>query len=123
MLTFTAQELAKAKLDQEIIGKVKLQVEKDFQLYDESFHLVNADHTAYEDLFYQLLPIIDRMLNLDSARFFSLLYTIDIQEQQVKELIFGEQEIDASKELTHLILERELLKVLSRIYYKAKMNI
>lgn len=123
MLTFTTQEVSEAKLNNEIIEKVKQQLEKDFQLHNEEIKPVENYSTAYETLFHQVYPIIDRMLNLDSARFFSLLYTIDVHESQVRELIFGEKELDAGKELTHLILERELFKVLSRIYYKRKMNI
>jgi hypothetical protein len=77
---------------------------------------------AYDELSQQIEPVIFRMLELDSARFFSLLYAIDVEEEKVKELLFGQSETDVSKELTHLILERELLKVVSRQIYAQQIK-
>jgi hypothetical protein len=36
--------------------------------------------------------------------------------------LFGQSETDVSKELTHLILERELLKVVSRQIYAQQIK-
>ncbi len=99
------------------------QIQKDFQLYGEEIIFQGNHTTAYDELYEQILPIISRMLNLDSSRFFALLYAIDVNEQKVKGLVFGEEEIDTASELTHLILERELMKVVSRQMFAQKSNI
>ena len=111
------------KGDRVIISKLIEQLRKDFQFYDEKFVLQEESTTQYDDLYQQVLPIIDRMLNLDSARFFSLLYAIDIDERKVKDLLFGNNDKNAGAELCHLILERELLKVVSRHIYSQTSNI
>lgn len=99
------------------------QIQKDFQLHGEEIKFDENDSTPYEALYDQIMPIISRMLNLDSSRFFALLYAIDVDEKRVKELVFGEDEIDTASELTHLILERELLKVVTRHLFSQKSNI
>ncbi|MBL4710593.1 MAG: hypothetical protein JKY48_19370 [Flavobacteriales bacterium] len=99
------------------------QVQKDFQLYGEEISFNGSHSTAYEELYSQIMPIMARLLNLDSSRFFALLYAIDVDEKKVKELIFGNEEIDTASELTHLILKRELMKVVSRQMFAQKSNI
>ncbi len=99
------------------------QVQKDFQLYDEEVTFKGNCSNAYEELYAQIMPIIARMLNLDSSRFFALLYAIDVDERRVKELVFGNEEIDTASELTHMILQRELMKVVSRQMFAQKSNI
>ena len=47
---------------------------------------------------------------------------LGVEEEKVKELLFGQSETDVSRELTHLILERELLKVASRHIYAKQIK-
>tara|TARA_B110000046_G_scaffold49092_1_gene54637 strand:- start:27771 stop:28130 length:360 start_codon:yes stop_codon:yes gene_type:complete len=114
MAIISSSDLFQHKNNQLVIDKVVLQIQKDFQLYDEKIEFSGQQATAYDELFEQIKPIIFRMLELDSTRFFSLLYAIDVDERKVKELLFGHEEKDVANEISHLILERELLKVVSR---------
>lgn len=107
---------------QDLIEATANQVIKDFQLYDEQIVFNGSQTTAYEELYVQIKPILFRMLNLDSSRFFALLYAIDVDEKEVKNLVFGEEKIDTASELAHLILERELLKVISRRMFAQKSS-
>ena len=107
----------------EFIEATAQQIQKDFQLFGEEIYFLGKHSTAYEELYAQIVPIISRMLNLDSARFFALLCAIDVNEKKVKDLVFGDEEIDTVSELTHLILERELMKVVSRKIFAQKSNI
>lgn len=117
MIEIAKVDIEKGKLQRDVILKVVAQLQKDFQFYNEKISLESDCLNPYNSLFEQVLPIISRMLNLDSARFFSLLYSIDISEKKVKEILFGNNVLDAGEEITHLILERELQKVLTRIAY------
>jgi hypothetical protein len=119
----SSTELVSYKSDPLIVDKVVLQIQKDFQLYNEKIEFTGKQETAYDELFDQIKPIIFRMLELDSARFFSLLYAIDIEERKIKTLLFGKEEADVAEELTHLILERELLKVVTRHLFAMQSNI
>jgi hypothetical protein len=123
MIQLSEQELTEHKANLDLVNKVALQVQKDFQLYDEKVEFSGVHETAYGELFEQIKPIIFRMLELDSARFFSLLYRIDVDEIKVKNLLFGHKESDVANEITHLILERELLKVVSRQIFSQQSNI
>lgn len=114
-----ANKLDTYRIQLKFIKSTAAQVQKDFQLYDEEISFSGDAENAYNELYDQVLPIISRMLNLDSARFFSLLYAIDISEAKVKELLFGEEKQAVAEELAHLILERELLKVVSRHIYSS----
>lgn len=122
MVIIAREELERAKLQQDIILKVVAQIQKDFQWYNENIELPDKIDNPYNNLFQQVFPIISRMLNLDSVRFFALLYAIDISEAKVKDILFGTKEVDAGEEITHLILERELQKVLTRIAYSEAVN-
>ena len=123
MAIISSIDIIEYKGNQSVIKKVGLQVQKDFQLYDEKIEFSGQHETAYDELFEQIKPIIFRMLELDSTRFFSLLYAIDVDERKVKELLFGHKESDVANEITHLILERELLKVVSRQIFSQQSNI
>lgn len=123
MAIISASELTLYKNNQLIVDQVALQTQKDFQLYDEKIEFTGNKDTAYEELFDQIKPIIFRMLELDSTRFFSLLYAIDVDEKKVRALLLGDEEVDVAVELTHLILERELLKVATRKLFSQQSNI
>ncbi|MFT6166901.1 MAG: flavodoxin [Vicingaceae bacterium] len=123
MAIISSSELVTYKNDQLIVDKVALQIQKDFQLYDEKIEFSGKQETAYDELFNQIKPVIFRMLELDSARFFSLLYAIDVEEKKVRTLLLGNEEADVATELTHLILERELLKVVTRQLFSQQSNI
>lgn len=122
MSIISKEQIQHSKKDPEFLKKLIAQLQKDFQWYNETIALNERSKHAYDELFEQVLPIITRMLNLDSQRFFSLLYAIDVDESEVKKLLFGKEELNAERELTHLILERELLKVLSRHIFSQQQN-
>lgn len=123
MAIVSSSELLQYKNNQLIIDKLALQIQKDFQLYDEKIEFSGKEELAFDELFQQIKPIIFRMLELDSTRFFSLLYAIDVEEKKIKTLLFGKEQTDIATELTHLILERELLKVVTRQLFSQQSNI
>ena len=123
MAIISSSDLVQYKNNQLIIDKLTLQIQKDFQLYDEKIEFSGKQESAFDELFQQIKPLIFRMLELDSSRFFALLYAIDVDERKVKTVLFGKDQIDVATELTHLILERELLKVITRQLFSQQSNI
>ncbi len=114
-----ANKLDDYRIQLKFIEATAVQLQKDFQLYDEKINFSGNAENAYDELYQQILPIISRMLNLDSARFFGLLHSIDISEARVRELLFGKKQYAVAEELAHMIIERELLKVVSRHIYSS----
>jgi hypothetical protein len=57
------------------------------------------------------------LLNSDYSRLMSLLYHIDISEKELNKKFASPSE-SASGQLTEMILDRELKKVIIRKYYK-----
>ena len=102
---------------QEVVG----QINKDFRLQGFDVEFSGTGETAYRELSDQLKPVIDYMLENQTEKFWNLIYGIDLSESKVRRILFGtDQEIDAIKELTELILKRELQKVVIRLHYSGK---
>ncbi len=103
---------------EEIIKLTALQIIKDFAEFGMDISFSGNNDNAYKELIDQLIPHIDRLLKSDYHMFFNFLYRIDLNEK----LIFKSEAIhpDMNKEelISHLIIQRELKKVLIRIYYR-----
>ena len=101
------------KLD--IIKRTADQIIKDFEIYSEIISFSGKAETAYVELSDQIRPIVRKLLNKNVSKFVSLLYRIDVEEEKVNEAISSGE--SAVYQITHLILERELLKVVTREYF------
>ena len=119
-LQVTEGDLARYKNNKDIIRKTALQVVKDFGIYGYEIALPANLCNAYDDLFDQLLPIIHELLNINISRLYSLLYAIDIGEYKIKRSLNEMNNIPPYEIITHLILNRELVKVLTREYFSRK---
>jgi len=69
-----------------------------------------------KELYYTLLAIIERQPQLLP----NIIYRIDLNEQRVKTMLLN-PEGDATKDLTLLVLEREMKKVFYRNVYSGKI--
>ena len=100
----------------EILTLLKAQLEKDFDL---SQALVLDDNAllAYEQLFTQLLPLVKNIDRSSSSGLAQLLYRIDVSESKILEALHSNPEQDYLEVATQHILERELIKVLTRLYF------
>lgn len=104
----------------DLLQQVVVQLNKDFQLSGFEVNFTGNEEDAYQELSAQLIPVIDYMLEYQTERFWSLLYGIDLNEQQVRMALFGE-EVNTLQQLTDLILKRELQKVVIRNHYSGKL--
>lgn len=102
-----------------IINKTADQIIKDFEIYSENITFSGKPETAYKELSDQIEPIVRNLMGRNMNRFLSILYRIDVSEEKVKSAILEGN--SAGHQITHLILERELLKVVTREYFNNKV--
>jgi len=120
-LPISKQDFARYERSMTLLEDVVAQINKDFRLngFDVSFS--GSGETAYEELSSQLAPVIEYMLEHQAEIFWQLIYSIDLNEQKVKAILFSDDlEADAIRQLTDLILKRELQKVVIRYFYSGK---
>jgi hypothetical protein len=112
------EQIEKAKFDTEVIELTAKQVIKDFLQFGMDVSFSGNVYRAYDELFDQLEPHISHLLNTSYQRLMSLLYQIDVGEAKLNRLIDDRPGSSIAEVITEAILERELLKVLTRLYFK-----
>ncbi|MBN1597298.1 MAG: hypothetical protein JW894_03320 [Bacteroidales bacterium] len=111
------EDLAKYHDDVEIVRKTAKQVIKDFAEFGIDISFPTNLKFAYNQLFDELSPIIQEIIDKDMSRLYSLLYRIDIHESTVRKGTHEMNKLELHDVITHLILERELKKVLTRLHF------
>ena len=110
-------DIEKYKNNSEIVRKTILQIRKDFAQFGFEIELPENIHLAYNTLFDQLSPLIEKLLNESISKLYSILYCIDLNEIAIQEGISEMSSLKVHDAITHLILERELKKVITREYF------
>ena len=111
--------LQKATQREDLIRKAAAQIIKDFAEFGLEVTFSGQVHNFYQELFSQMKMHVDKLLGEQYPRFLSLLYRIDVSEQQVA--MYQKEMADAPyiDAVTELIIHRELKKVMIREYFKA----
>lgn len=117
-LSFSDSELKKYRDNESIIRDTALQVIKDFALFGFQIEFPSDIKYAYQELSIQLENQINTLLSDNNKKILSLLYQIDIPEKKIQQKSSENPEISLPRIVTELILERELKKVLTRLYFK-----
>lgn len=115
---FVNQDLSLYHRDEPLIKETADQVIKDFGLFEMEITFHGRQGTPYMELYEQVLPLITRMLAENNSRLYSLMYQIDIPESWWKIIRHENEEAALSSSITDAILQRELLKVVTRNYYR-----
>lgn len=105
------------KNDVEIIKQTAAQVEKDFATNRIEISFSGNTFTAYDELFPQVKMVVKNLLETNRTKFAQLLYTIDLSEQKTNEIFANNTFADSVEKIAHFILERELLKVITRKHF------
>lgn len=100
----------------ELISETAQQIIKDFNMVGIVISFSGDPSNAYQELFDQIFPHISSLM--EHQKLNTLLYRIDISETQIMELIQNNKE-DLPQAISHLIIKRELQKVVIRNYYKS----
>lgn len=98
----------------DILNDTAKQIIKDFGMVGLEIKFSRNADTAYDELFSQILPLIEKMQTENFQNFYSLMYRIDISEGQIKKAVEESKDKSFSEVVTDLILKRELLKVVMR---------
>lgn len=96
--------------DLDILKQTVEQIQKDFSFFSLSVTFSGNKETAYEELCEQIHPHIKKLQETNYERLLSVLYRVDIPEQQIT----NNAEPESSKHLTDLIIKRCLQKVVLR---------
>jgi hypothetical protein len=75
-------------------------------------------YNAYEELFEQIEPHINQLINSNQQKFMSILYRIDVSDEQIKKAVNENSSEAFSAIVSDLIIKRELQKVVIRNHYK-----
>jgi len=105
------------KNNAEIIRLTAAQVEKDFASNGIEITFSGNSFTAYDELFPQVHAAVKSLLETSRPKFTRLLYTIDLSEEKVNRIFTVNSFADAVEKIAHFILERELLKVITRKHF------
>ncbi len=110
--------LQKATQREDLIRKAAAQIIKDFAEFGLEVTFSGQVNNFYQELFSQMKMHVDQLLGEHYPRFLSLLYRIDVSEQQVA--MYQQEMADAPyiDAVTELIIHRELKKVMIREYFK-----
>lgn len=103
---------------QDLIEKVVAQLAKDFNWFNLTVTFTGNDLSPYQELFNQILPLVDDMLNDDYNKLQALLYRIDIDSDFLNRKLKEVAHADTDEVITDLIIKRELQKVIIREMYK-----
>jgi ribosome-associated translation inhibitor RaiA len=71
-------------------------------------------HADMEKLEQLLAERLEQLISQDFQQFVVLLYTVDVSEKKIKDILAGEGNEDAYLLIARLIIERQLQKVKSR---------
>jgi len=104
----------------DLLEKVVEQVKKDFNCFSFEITFSNQEETPYLELYNQILPLIDELLNDDYPKLLAMLYRIDIDVEFLNRKLKESEQADTHEVITDLILKRELQKVIIREMYSAK---
>ncbi|MFN4233591.1 MAG: hypothetical protein ACK4IK_02165 [Bacteroidia bacterium] len=110
-------DLSVYKNQQDFLLKTIEQLEKDFSSEGLSIQ-IKKSNISYKNIIHQALPIIENLLNNDIIKLQQLIYRIDLPEKAYSDII--KKSPEPASELTQLIIQRELLKVVIRHYYSSK---
>lgn len=113
------KDLSPYKKRLELIRLTAEQVIKDFGLHGFEVEFSGNEDFAYDELFMQIKPLIEHLMEKNPTKLSSLLYSIDLNETKVRRILAGNAD-NPAEELTAMVLERELQKVVIRSYFSMR---
>ena len=103
----------------DLLEKVVFQLKKDFNWFSFEITFKGDQESPYQELYNQILPLIDELLNDDYPKLMAMLYRIDLEEDFLNRKLKENSHADTDEVITDLILKRELQKVIIRELYNS----
>lgn len=102
----------------DLIKATAEQIIKDFDMFGLEIKFSGNAYNAYEELFDQIEPQIDKLIHNNPQKFMGILYRIDLSDEQLKKAVESNSTEPFSAIVSDLIIKRELQKVVIRNQYK-----
>jgi hypothetical protein len=103
----------------DLLEKVVEQLKKDFNWFSFEITFTGKYESPYQELYKQILPLIDELLNDDYPKLMAMLYRIDLEEDFLNRKLKEYSHADTDEVIADLILKRELQKVIIREMYSS----
>lgn len=116
------QNIAQYTNDQEFLRQAYFQIQKDTSRTGIELTEPFDSEWTITNLIDYLKPIVNRLFECNSEKIFALFYTIDIPEKAIRAALNNNSPFGVSHEVTKLIIERELLKVLTKAYFRDQLK-
>lgn len=107
----------KYRNDLSIIRETAKQISRDFNINGFEIIFSGNTHHAFEEFKLQIKPLLTKIFHSDRTAFQTLLYRIDVNEQDYKKTLLKIKSEEFENDLTELIIRREFQKVLTRKYF------
>ncbi len=104
----------------DLIHQTAQQIQKDFAEFGMEVTFSGDIETAYDELFDQMHDHLKVMLAKNYNSIFNFLYRIDLNEKLIVRAESDFPEYSKVEVMCHLIIQREIKKVLIRNYFKEK---
>jgi hypothetical protein len=117
----SSQNLDRYKNERVFLNESFLQLLKDAGRTGIALPESDEENWGFDELIVYLNPIIDRLFEVNSEKLFALFYTIDIPEKAIRGALNDNGPLGVSHAITKLIIERELLKVLTKAYFSGRL--
>jgi len=105
-----------------VLQLVKKQIEKDFGIEEDEIKLSENKALLYQGLCSEVERIILYLINNNTQRLMNLLYRVDVPEAVIKGALIIADDESAEKTISQAIMKRELMKVITRLYFSADPN-
>ena len=116
--SLTNDDLKKATKREDLIREVAQQIIKDFAEFGLEIQFSGEVAHFYDELFAQMHEYVIALLETSQAKFFNLLYRIDVSPSDIQKYEEERPEAAWSALTTELIIFRELKKVMIRDYFR-----
>jgi hypothetical protein len=109
----------KYRLDLAIIRETAQRVIQDFDLMGYAVTFSGNEQSAYQELTAQLVPLLEELVSKDRIKLMRILHKIDISEQHLEKTRSRFPQARLSEVIAHLVVEREMQKVITRRLYSS----
>jgi len=100
--------------DQSYLERTFDQIQRDFDMTGISFDRDKNIPKSYLELYQMVLRNIHHLIKQDHSQFKNLLYRIDVSENAIHRKMALNADLKLEEEISKMIIERCLLKVLTR---------
>lgn len=116
--SLTTDEISRAAKREDLIRETAGQIIKDFAGFDLDISFSGYVRDFYQELFSQMEKHVEDLLTRDAAKFFNLLYRIDVAPEEIDRYQKEFPGQSFSSVITELIIHRELKKIMIRDYFR-----